>query len=291
VSAVQTWLLASRPKTVAASVAPVLIGTAMAVADGAFHAVAFLCAFGGALLIQIGTNFANDYFDFVKGADTEDRLGPTRATQAGLIRPETMRLAFIVVFAAALPLGAVLIYRAGWPLMVVGLASIAAGILYTGGPRPLGYLGLGDLFVLVFFGPVAVGGTYYVQALTLPPEVLIAGLAPGLLSVSMLAVNNLRDVDTDRVAGKRTLAVRLGPTFARVEVVVSILLALAIPLLLVDLTGGHLPALAATAVILPALPVMRRVWMNSGTALNRSLGETGRLLILFSVLFFVGWML
>ena len=145
--------------------------------------------------------------------------------------------------------------------------------------------------MLVFFGPVAVGGTYYVQALTLPPEVLIAGLAPGLLSVSMLAVNNLRDVDTDRIAGKRTLAVRLGPTFARVEVVLSILAALAIPLLLVDLTGGHLPALAATAVVVPALPVMRRVWMNSGAALNRSLGETGRLLILFSALFFVGWML
>jgi 1,4-dihydroxy-2-naphthoate octaprenyltransferase len=290
-STARIWMEAVRPKTMGAAFAPVLIGTSMAYAADAAHWGAALCALGGAVMIQVGTNFANDYFDFVKGADTEERLGPTRATAAGLIRPETMRLAFILAFLSVLPMGGFLLYRAGWPLLWVGVLSIASGILYTGGPAPLGYLGLGDIFVVIFFGPVAVGGTFYVQALTLPWEVLVAGLGPGLLSTSMLVVNNLRDVHTDRKAGKRTLAVRLGERFARIEFTASIVGACAIPIGLAIWTGAHLFALSAACILLPAAPLIRRVWRQQGAALNPCLGAAGRLLLGYSVLFSIGWAL
>ena len=288
---VRIWFDAIRPKTLSAAFAPVLIGTAMAHAADALHWGAALCALGGALMIQIGTNFANDYFDFVKGADTDERLGPTRATAAGLISPENMRLAFIVSFLCVLPLGGFLLYRAGWPLLIVGLVSIASGILYTGGPAPLGYLGLGDLFVLVFFGPVAVGGTFYVQALTLPWEVVFAGLGPGLLSTAILVVNNLRDVNTDRKAGKGTLAVRLGTRFTRLEFATTIIGAAAVPAVLMVWMGAHTYALAASAILLPGAVLIRGVWKTEGAALNPYLGATGKLLMLYSVLFSIGWLL
>lgn len=287
------WLLASRPKTLAAGLTPVLIGTAMAAAAGHFHLAAALCAALGALLIQIGTNFANDYFDFVKGTDTEARIGPTRATQAGLVRPRTMLLATILVFVLAFLPGAYLVLRGGWPILAIGIVSVACGVLYTGGPYPLGYLGLGDLFVLVFFGPVAVGGSYYVQALELPGPVVVAGLMPGLFSTAILTVNNLRDADTDVRTGKKTLAVRFGKTFARWEYLACMVLAgAAIPAWLCVQAGGHWAALAGGLALVPAIPLIRNVFTSAdGEVLNQTLAGTGKVLLLFSVLFSLGWLL
>lgn len=290
-SAISAWILAARPKTLWAAVAPVLIGIAMAVDAGAFHAPSAVAALVGALLIQIGTNFANDYYDWAKGTDTAERIGPTRATQSGLIAPATMKWAAMLTFALVFVPGAYIMFRGGWPFLIIGLAGIVCGVLYTGGPYPLGYLGLGDIFVLVFFGPVAVGGTYYLNTLALPPEVLVAGLAPGLFSVAILTVNNLRDIDGDRVAGKRTLAVRFGVGFARVEYVVSVLVAaFCIPLVLVLMTGGHVGALSTVVVIVLAWPSFNIVMTRrAGPELNRTLATTGKLLLVFSILFAIGW--
>ena len=211
------WLLASRPKTLWASISPVVIGTAMAYADGKFHWLSAVVALTAAVLIQIGTNIANDYFDYKRGVDAGERLGPLRVTQAGLVKPETVKAAFIIVFSLAFLLGFYLIWRGGYPILIIGLLSVLFGILYTGGPFPLGYTGLADLFVLIFFGPIAVGGTYYVQALAIKPTIIIAGFSPGLLATAILTINNLRDIKTDRRAGKKTLAVRFEANFAKIE--------------------------------------------------------------------------
>lgn len=289
-STFEIWRDATRPKTLMAGLTPVVIAVALAWDDGVFHAPSALCALLGGLLIQIGTNFANDYFDFVKGTDREDRQGPTRATATGLVAPRTMLIATILVFALAFLPGAYLVYRGGIPILLIGLVSILCGVLYTGGPYPLGYLGLGDLFVLVFFGPVAVGGAYYVQAQTLGTVPIVAGFAPGLFSVAILTVNNLRDADTDIVTGKKTLAVRLGKTFARWEYVVSLVTgALVVPLCLVLLTGQHIAALSGALVLIPAIPAIRTVFTSDGPVLNAILARTGQLLLLFTLLFCVGW--
>ncbi|HYX90253.1 MAG TPA: 1,4-dihydroxy-2-naphthoate polyprenyltransferase, partial [Myxococcaceae bacterium] len=199
------WILAARPKTLAAAVMPVCVGTALAYGSGKGRAGPALAALAGALLIQIGTNLANDFFDFKKGADTGARLGPTRVTQAGLIAPEAVFTAAMLAFGAAVAVGLYLTWVAGWPILVIGLLSVASGYAYTGGPYPLGYHGLGDAFVFVFFGLVAVAGTYYAHALALTPLAVAAGVPLGALSTGLLAVNNLRDVETDARAGKRTL--------------------------------------------------------------------------------------
>jgi 1,4-dihydroxy-2-naphthoate octaprenyltransferase len=289
-SRLRVWLLAARPKTLPAAVAPVLVGTSMALADGAAHWPAACAALLGAVLIQIGTNFANDYFDFVKGADTSARTGPARMVQAGLVTPATMRRAMVWVFAFAMLAGLYLVARGGWPVVWIGLLSIASGVLYTGGPRPLGYLGLGELFVLVFFGPVAVGGTYYVQALTVDGWILLAGLGPGLLSVAILTVNNLRDIETDARAGKRTLAVRFGPVFARWEYLLTLALAALLPLLF-TLTGRARGPIALPALtLIAAIPAVHTVLTTRDpAALNTVLGRTGQLLLLYAVLFSVDW--
>jgi len=259
ISRARVWLLASRPKTLPAAVAPVVIGTAMAVRDGAFHAMFALAALVGAVLIQIGTNLANDYADFRSGVDSGERLGPMRVTQAGLVTPTAIKRATALVFCLALLIGIHLVWRGGWPVVIIGLSSILFGILYTAGPYPLGYNGLGDVFVLIFFGPVAVAGTYYVQALDAPLPVMIAGLAPGLFSVGILTVNNLRDIDNDIRAGKRTLPARFGRTFARWEYAVCVLAASILPSVL-WLTGvGGVSTLLTLLVPLAALPVLRTV--------------------------------
>lgn len=264
----------------------------MAFADGLFHWPSALAALLCSVLIQIGTNFANDYFDFVHGADTTERLGPTRATQAGLVKPETMKKAFIAIFALAFIIGLYLIWRGGWPILMIGLLSILFGILYTGGPYPLGYNGLGDIFVLIFFGPVAVGGTYYVQALQINYIVLLAGLAPGLISVALLTVNNLRDINTDRKSGKRTLAVRFGASFARIEYLLSIVAACLLPLALSFLNGGNYYSIITIGVLLFAIPAIRTVFLESGSpVLNEVLARTGKMLLIYSIVFSIGWVL
>ncbi len=289
--AVSVWLLAARPKTLWASIAPVLIGTAMAFGDGGFHAPAALVALACSVLIQVATNFANDLFDYQKGADTEARQGPLRVTQAGLATPGMMKRGILVVLLLTLLGGLYLIWRGGWPAVLIGVFSVACGMLYTGGPRPLGYMGLGDLFVLIFFGPVAVAGTYYVQALTVNSTVIVAGLAPGLLSVAILAVNNLRDADEDGRTGKRTLAVRFGPAFARAEYIIAVVVACLLPLLLYLASGRHPYSVATVAVVAVAVPAFRRLFVLDGPLLNPVLAYTAKLLLLYSAVFSIGWVL
>lgn len=283
-------MLAARPKTLWAAVAPVLVGIGMAVEAGVFHPAAALCALLGAVFIQIGTNFANDYYDFLKGADTEERKGPLRVTQAGLVAPEAMRRATVLAFGLAVAAGLYLIVRGGWPVLAIGVLSILFGVIYTAGRYSLAYLGIADLFVLVFFGPVAVAGTYYVQALDVGLVVIAAGLGPGLLSTAILLVNNIRDVDEDRTAGKRTLIVRLGRRSGVVLYGACVVLAACTPVVLFFWTGGHPWAMLAGLILLPAVPVVRRLSAErDARALNPLLGATSRLLLVYSVLFSIGW--
>jgi len=290
-SVVYIWWLAARPKTLWAAAAPVVIGTAMAFADGGGVWLPAVVALFGAVMIQVGTNFANDYFDYKSGVDKHDRLGPIRVTQSGLVKPEAMKRATAIAFSLATIAGVYLVWRGGWPIALIGIVSITCGVLYTAGPFPLGYKGLGDLFVLIFFGPVAVGGTYYVQTMAMDTTVLSAALAPGLFSVAILTVNNLRDIDSDRAAGKKTLAVRFGRPFSRLEYLVSIVAASSVPALLYIVNGQHPWAMLTLIVPVVAVPVIRRVFTSrEGPPLNDALAATGKLLLLYSVLFSIGWL-
>lgn len=232
-SHVKHWIGAARPKTLPAAAAPAVCATALAFHDGAFAALPAVVCLGFALLVQIGTNFANDYYDFRKGADTKDRVGPTRAVASGLIAPASMRNTAFGVLALAFVVGLTLVAWGGWWLLLVGLASVACAILYTGGPFPIGYKGLGDVFVFLFFGLVAVMFTYYVQAGRFSWGSFFVGAGIGCLSVNLLVVNNYRDSETDARAGKRTLVVRFGRRFSRLEYGLCCLVALCVPLLLV----------------------------------------------------------
>ncbi len=286
------WFLAIRPKTLPAAIAPVAIGTAMAFGDGVSHWLSAACALFAALFIQIGTNLANDYFDFKKGADTKDRQGPIRVTQAGLIKPSTVLLAAIIFFILAGLTSIYLINRAGPTIAIIAAVSIISGILYTAGPKPLAYLGLGDLFVLVFFGPVAVGGTYFVQALDINWAVAAAGLGPGFLSTAILAVNNLRDIDGDRRANKLTLAVRFGRSFAMSEYLFCIMAASLVPSIVFLITTDHGGVLAASAIAFLAIPSVKLVLTTvESSLLNNALVKTGHLLLMYSLLFSLGWVL
>ena len=289
-SSLAIWLQAARPKTLPAAMAPVLVGTALAESiAGRFSLAALLATALGALLIQVGTNLANDYSDARRGADTEERLGPVRVTAGGLVPPRQVLVATWATFAAAFAVGLYLVAVSGWPLLVVGILSILAGVLYTGGPRPYGYEGLGELFVFVFFGVVAVAGTYYVQAVTLAWEAFVLAAPVGLLAAAILEVNNIRDMDTDRAAGKRTLAVRLGRSRTRVLFAVTVLLAFplaALPWIL----GALGPGLLLSWLALPlAIGPIRTVRSHTdGPTLNRCLAETALLEISFCGLLALG---
>ena len=284
------WIIAFRPKTLPAAVAPVLIGTAMAIGHGVQDYAVALVALFAAVTIQIGTNLANDYFDYLKGADTSERIGPVRVTQSGLIAPLDVRNVMILVFGLSAAACCFLVYHAGWVIALIGILSILSGIFYTAGPRPLGYMGLGEIFVLVFFGPVAVAGTYYVQSFEINAAVIMAGLAPGFLSVAILAVNNLRDMQTDRRVGKNTLAVRFGKSFAVNEYMSSVLIAGLVPVMVYVMTGEQPWALLATGILFMALPVFKTViTKDDGPSLNAALASTGKLLLVYSVLYSIGW--
>lgn len=287
------WILAARPKTLWASVSPVLIGIAMAGAAGSYHAAAGFLALLSAVLIQIGTNFYNDYKDFARGADTKTRKGPTRAVNVGLVAEDTMKRATIVVFVAAVIAGTYLMIRGGWPIVIIGASSILFAVLYTGGRYSLANLGLADIFVFIFFGPVAVAGTYYVQSLTWPPEVWIAGIGPGVLSIAILMVNNVRDIEEDRLNEKRTLVVRFGRRFGVISYAVCVLVAAATPFYLYFAYEGPLPALAAVIIVPLSFPIVRTLMstpVDDGLRLNRVLAATGRLLLIYSLCFSLGWM-
>lgn len=288
------WIEAGRPKTLWAAVAPVALGIAAAVAHDRFHLPAAVLALTGAVLIQIGTNFFNDYADFAKGADAEDRSGPRRVVQAGLVSPKAMLRATALVFTLAVASGIYLMVRAGWPIVVIGFSSILFGILYTGGRFSLAYRGVADLFVLVFFGPVAVAGTYYVQALDWPVEIWLAGLGPGLLSVSILLVNNIRDVREDARAGKRTLVVRAGRRAGLVLYAACQGLALAVPVVLVlafDVTPTVLLGLLALPLMVRITHRLFAMPGDAGPELNPLLAATARNLLVYSLLFSAGWLL
>ena len=288
----RVWALATRPRTLPAAVAPVLMGTALAASDGGFHAPSALVALACALLFQIGANFVNDLADARKGADTAARKGPLRVVSAGLVTPRAMAGASAGVFAVAFGLGLTLVARGGWPILAVGLASIGAAVAYTAGRKALAYLGLGDLFVLLFFGPVAVAGTHYVQALAFSWTAVAAGFGPGLLAVAILVANNLRDVDEDRTAAKRTLIVRFGTGFGRALFAACYAGAALVPLGLWLATGRHAGALAAALVLPLGLPAIRAVYRSNAPAvLIPVLVRTGRLLFLYAALFSAGWLL
>jgi 1,4-dihydroxy-2-naphthoate polyprenyltransferase len=293
-STLRLWLVAARPRTLPAAIAPVLVGTALAGEQDEFHALRFVAALIGSVFIQIGTNLSNDYSDARRGADTDDRLGPVRVTAGGLIPPRRVLVGTYVAFGVAVAAGAYLAAVAGWELLAVGAASILAGVLYTGGPRPYGYEGLGEVFVFLFFGVVAVTGSYFVQTEELAWEAFALSLPVGLLSAAILVVNNIRDIETDRRAGKRTLAVRLGRDGAR------------------GLYGGMLAAAFVTApmpwlfggdgldawLLLPwlaiplALPVAKIVRERTdGPALNGALARTGMLQLAFCLLLSAGLLL
>lgn len=278
------WILAARPKTLSAAVVPVLIGTALA--DRIVWWV-FACALLGAMLIQIATNFINDALDFKKGADTGERLGPVRVTQAGLLSADAvMRGAWISLFGAAL-CGIPLILRGGWPMLAIGLTSIAAAYLYTGGPYPLAYHGLGEVFVLLFFGVVAVGGTFYAHTLRLAQSAIAGGFAAGSLATVLLVINNLRDVDGDRRSRKLTTVVRFGETFARAEIAFFALAPFVAAALIAWMRNQWW--LMLTLVALPlALIVVRCESVSRGRELNRCLALSGALQWLFGVLFVIG---
>lgn len=287
---IKNWMLACRPKTLPAAVAPVVMATAMAFGDGLWHWPTALVCLLTAVTIQIGTNLANDYYDFKKGTDTVERVGPVRVTQAGLIKPQTVRNAFILVFALTMTGFLILVGRGGWPIGILGVICILSGIFYTAGPRPLGYLGLGDIFVLVFFGPVAVAGTYYVQTYELNYAVILAGLGPGLISVAILAVNNYRDIEGDRRSGKKTLAVRFGPLFGQYEYAVSLTLAALLPVVIYMLIHDHVAIMYAAGIALLSLPGIHTVFSTTdGARLNATLGFTGKILLVYSILFSIGW--
>jgi len=288
----QNWILAARPKTLPASIAPVMIGTAMAYGDGIHHFPTALLCLLCAMLIQIGTNLANDYFDFKKGADTRERKGPTRVTQAGLIAPGHVLAATILTFALAGLLSWILVQRGGTPILIIAVLSIISGFLYTAGPKPLGYIGLGDIFVFIFFGLVAVSGTYYVQSYEINLAVLLAGFGPGLLSTAILAVNNLRDIDSDKKSGKRTLAVRFGRSFAQMEYALCVIWATLIPILIYLYIYDHIFILLASFTSLLAIHGIRTVFTKEdGPSLNHTLAFTGKILMIYSVLFSIGWIL
>ena len=291
-SVLKNWLLAIRPKTLPAAVAPVLLGWALAYGDGIQDFPTVLVCLWTAVALQIGTNLANDYFDYEKGADTHERVGPLRVTQAGLIAPRRVLAGFIFSFICA-GFGCWFLFeRGGWPIAVLGGLSILSGIFYTAGPRPLGYIGLGEVFVLIFFGPVAVAGTYYVQSFEMNYAIILAGLGPGLLSTAILVVNNYRDIETDAKSGKHTLAVRFGRVFAQYEYVVCILAAAFLPVLLYFLIHDHIRILWAATLPFFALPALRTMFSKAdGPTLNHLLAFTGKLLLLYSALFAIGWIL
>jgi len=287
-SLLQIWIDAARPRTLAAAVAPVLVGTALAWHEHAVVWSAALACLGFALLVQIGTNFANDYYDHLKGADTAERVGPRRAVASGLVTPEVMKSAMMAVFALAFVVGLTLLKFGGWPLLVVGVASILCGIAYTGGPYPLGYNGLGDLFVFIFFGLVAVCTTYFVQSGEIGTSAMICAVGIGLLATNILVVNNYRDVETDRRAGKRTLVVRFGRRFARLQFGVSLFVALTIPI--------HLLRMGFAPVVLLPVAITPMAWRHAKRLAEAStpadlialLGDTGKLLALYAVLLSIG---
>lgn len=299
------WIIAARPQTLPAGAAPVIVGTAIAIDQEMVAIGPAIAAFIGAMLIQIGTNLANDYYDAKRGVDTNERAGFTRVTHSGLIAPERVKIAMVASFSAAIVVGFYLVYIGGVPIIIIGLVSVLCGIAYAGGPFPFGSYGLGDLFVFVFFGLIATTGTYYVQAVatigdrfplwvpanSIASEAIIAGIVIGCLTTAILVVNNLRDIETDAAAGKYTLAVLIGHRWSKVEYVLLLAIAYAIPLLMTLQSSNWFRGLPLVSIPYAVLITRTVVFPPDTQALNDALEATGRLLVLFAILFAIGVMI
>lgn len=279
----RAWLLACRPATLTAAAAPVLVGTAVSIHEGTAQPLPAVATFVGASLLQIASNFANDVFDYEKGADTEERLGPTRAVQAGLITPRQMKLGLAVVIGLALLIGVYLTYVAGWPIIAIGVCSILAAVAYTGGPYPLGYHGLGDVFVMLFFGFVAVCGTVYVHLGAVPLLAVAAAYSLGAVTTNILVVNNLRDRHTDAQVGKRTLAVRFGRRGAEAEYFLLYLTSFLTPILLWAFGLAGPAVLLALAPLPLAIKNLQGIRSHEGRELNAFLVKSAKLVFLFGL--------
>jgi 1,4-dihydroxy-2-naphthoate octaprenyltransferase len=289
ISMPQRWMLAIRPKTLPAAAAPVILGWSIAYTTGRFHFIPAIAALVSAIMIQIGTNLVNDVVDFAKGADTEERTGPTRVTQTGLLTSRQVWGGVWVTFGIAALAGAYLAWVSGWIVILIGLFSILAGIAYTAGPFPLAYIGLGDLFVMIFFGFVAVCGTVFVTSGALPTLAWFGAAAAGALTVNILVVNNIRDIDTDRAAGRKNIAIVFGRKFAAWEYAAMLVIAYSVPPVLVC------KGLASPWVLLAllSLPQGIKLWSVlrgnlAGLALNPILGKTAQLLLFYSLLLSAG---
>ena len=282
------WVIASRPKTMTAAIAPVLLGSALAYYESAFDIITFLFILISACLIQLGTNFTNDLFDYIKGTDNNDRLGPKRAMQAGLISKSEMKKAIFIVFSLSICFGFYLALLGGWVIVGIGLVSILFAILYTGGPYPLAYNGLGDVFVFIFFGLIAVSGTYYLYTDYFSINSFIIGSSAGCLATAILVVNNLRDIDNDKECGKNTLAVYCGKKFTQFEYLLLMIIAYIIPIYISIDLGNK----ASIYIVYFTLPISIRliidVFYKNSSMLNETLEATAKLLLLYSLLFSFG---
>ena len=282
------WVIASRPKTMTAAIAPVLLGSALAYYEGAFDIITFFVILIAACLIQIGTNLTNDLFDYIKGADNNDRLGPKRAMQAGLILEHEMKRAIFIVFSLSICFGFYLALLGGWIIVGIGLLSILFAILYTGGPYPLAYNGLGDIFVFIFFGLIAVSGTYYLYTDYFSINSFILGSSAGCLATAILVVNNLRDVDNDKEYGKNTLAVYFGKKFTQFEYLLLMIIVYIIPIYISIDLGNK----ASIYIVYFTLPICIRliidVFYKKNSMLNETLEATAKLLLLYSLLLSFG---
>ncbi len=288
ISKIKLWIIASRPKTLPAAVAPVLVGTAVAIHDNVFKPIPAFLALVVSLLIQIGTNFVNDYGDFKKGADSKDRVGPERFLTLGIITPTQMKKAIYITFTLAFASGLYLVYLGGLPALLIGVFSIIAGISYTAGPFPLAYNGLGDVFVFVFFGLVATTGTYYVQALSVSPLVIWVAVPIGLLITNILVVNNYRDADEDKLVNKKTLAVIFGKRFSLFQYIISIVISY-IVLFQLYFQYEFTIAIFLPVLLIPlAIKLIKEMITTEGKQLNLTLAKTAMFSVLFSLLFSIG---
>jgi 1,4-dihydroxy-2-naphthoate octaprenyltransferase len=291
ISKIESWFLASRPKTLPAAVMPVFVGTAIAIHDGVFFAPAAIVALICSVLIQIGTNFINDLYDYLKGSDKKERVGPVRVLASGLISVNEMKIGIAIVFGSAFLLGLYLVYISDWVIFIIGILSLIAGYAYTAGPYPLAYNGLGDIFVFIFFGFVGTIGTYYIQTLEITPFVFWSSIPVGALITNILVVNNYRDIDEDKVAGKRTLAVMYGGRFARMQYLIFMIISYAI-LLVVYFTFKQSVLVFLPLLTLPvAIKLIKMIFKTTGKELNETLALTAKLSALYGLLFAVGILL
>ena len=287
----KNWLIAARLNTLPVAISPVILGSALAIHDQSFHVFICVITILVAVLIQVGTNFANDVYDYQKGSDREDRLGPKRATQSGLIHPKKMEKAMWLTYGLAICLGFYLASIGGWPIVWIGLTSIAAGITYTGGPYPLGYHGFGDLFVFIYFGLIAVTGTYFLQVGEVNNLSIWMGSTMGMLATAILVVNNLRDIDTDKLSGKNTLAVRMGKTFTKIQYSILVLIPFLVPIYIWWYYEGELSLLLTIFSLPISFFLIKEIFTLTGKDLNSVLTRTVRFLFIFTILLSTGLVL